>query len=213
MKSLILFIVSIIFASNLSAQTGEKKNMTDLKNTALLVIDIQNFYFEKGRIPLVGSVEASLKAKRVLEKMREKKNPIIHIAHIPKIAEGKYADPNDFQNQFHENVKPLPNEKIVIKHFYNSFKETELLEYLNSLGIKNLIITGMQTHMCVEAATRAGKDLGFDITIIEDACATRDLKYKDETIPAKTVHLTVLSELNGSYARIINLDEFLDEIK
>ena len=46
----------------------------------------------------------------------------------------------------------------------------------------------MQTHMCLEAATRAASDYGFNCTVIEDACATRDLNYGNTTIKAKDVH-------------------------
>jgi nicotinamidase-related amidase len=52
------------------------------------------------------------------------------------------------------------------------FRETPLLEYLKEREIQRLVIVGMMTHMCVEAAIRAADDLGFDTILIHDACAT-----------------------------------------
>lgn len=71
----------------------------------------------------------------------------------------------------------------------------------------------MQTHMCVEAATRAGYDLGFKCTVVEDACTTRDLKYGDKIVPAEEVHFSTLSSLSGYYARITTTDEILKALR
>lgn len=180
-----------------------------LDQPALLVIDIQNFYFSGGRIPLVGSVEASLKAKSVIEAFRAKKLPVIHIQHMPKGVETSEPGVTDPQYAIHPNVAPIPGETILVKHFANSFRETRLLALLKGLNVKTLVIAGMQTHMCVEAAVRAGADLGFDVVVIEDACATRDLKLRDATVPASSVHTAVLAALNGTYARVVTAADIL----
>jgi len=170
-----------------------------LDNAALLIIDIQNFYFEGGRIPLAGSVEASLKAKQVLEAFRAAKRPVIHIRHMPK-KDPATADP---QYAFHSNVTPIQGETVVIKHFANAFRETDLAPRLKALGVKTLVICGMQTQMCVEAAVRNAADLGYDVILVEDACATRDLVFGGTTVPARLVHTAVLAAMNGTYAKIV----------
>ena len=86
----------------------------------------------------------------------------------------------------------------------------DLLEYLKMNSITELIIVGMQTHMCVEAATRAAYDLGFKCTVIENACATRDLKFKDKIVKAEDVHYSTLSALNNNYATILTTDELVN---
>ncbi len=70
----------------------------------------------------------------------------------------------------------------------------------------------MMTHMCVEAATRAAHDFGFDCILIGDACATRDLKYGDKIIKAVDVHLSTLSSLDGYYAKVMNTEDYLDSL-
>lgn len=66
----------------------------------------------------------------------------------------------------------------------------------------------MQTHMCLEGGTRAAHDLGYQCTVLEDACATRDLKFGDTTIAAKDVHLSTLATLK-SHAKVTTVEEFL----
>jgi nicotinamidase-related amidase len=116
---------------------------------ALIIIDIQNFYFEGGSVPLTGPVEAARQARRILDRFRERRLPVIHVRHMP--ASGPVTD----QYAIRPEVAPLPGEKVVEKRYANSFRETPLLEMLRGLGVKRLVIAGMQTHMCVEAAARA----------------------------------------------------------
>jgi nicotinamidase-related amidase len=109
----------------------------------------------------------------------------------------------------HNTLSPLPGEKVISKDFANSFRETDLKSYLEKRGIKNLVICGMQTHMCVEAATRAAADMGYKCTLIQDGCATRDLQFGETVIPAAQVHASTLASLKGSYAKLLTADRFL----
>jgi nicotinamidase-related amidase len=170
---------------------------------ALLLIDIQNFYFEGGSLPLTGPVEAARQARRVLDRFRERRLPVFHVRHVP--ASGPVTD----QYTIRPEVAPLAGEKVVEKRFANSFRDTPLLELLRGLGVKRLVIVGMQTHMCVEAAARAAADLGFEVTVVADACATRPLEYGGVKVSAEQVHASTLAALKGTYAKIVTADELL----
>lgn len=174
---------------------------TNMKNKALLIIDIQMFYFPGGSVPLVEPEAAAMNASKILEYARNNNMLVIHIKHDSKAG-----------SDIHSLVSPVEGEKIITKKEANSFNGTDLLDYLKGNNITELIITGMQTHMCVEAATRAAYDLGFKCTVIEDACATRDLKFKDKTIEAMDVHYSTLSALNRTYATIKTTEEFLNKL-
>jgi nicotinamidase-related amidase len=65
------------------------------------------------------------------------------------------------------------------------------------------------SHMCIDATTRAGFDLGFACTVIEDACATRDLVYKDRKIAAADVHGAFMAALSVPYATVLSAAEYL----
>jgi nicotinamidase-related amidase len=111
--------------------------------------------------------------------------------------------------EIHENVKPLETEKIISKHYPNSFRETELLEYLKSKNITDLVICGMMTHMCIDATTRAAKDFGFNCTLIGDACATRDLEINGQQVKSDDVQKSFLAALNYFYALVKITQEYL----
>jgi len=177
-------------------------------NTALLLIDIQNDYFNGGANPLVGSIEASLNAKKLLETFRAKSLPIIHVQHLATRPGSTFFVPNTKGAEIHSNVTPLATEKVITKHYPNSFRETELLACLKSKNITHLVVCGMMTHMCVDATVRAAKDHSFDITLISDACATRDLEIQGQTVAAPEVQKSFLAALAYFYATVQTTNEY-----
>jgi nicotinamidase-related amidase len=187
----IFLILSMMASIILHAQTESPK-------TALLIIDIQNFYFAGGSSELVNPIPASLNAQKLLIHFRETNQLVIHIKH----GDGKGAE-------IHSNVAPLPGEKIIIKKEVNSFLNTDLLDFLTKKGIKNLVLCGMQTNMCLEGATRAAADFGFKCTVIHDACAAKDQTFSGKTVNAEDVHLAALATLKA-YAKVISTEDFLD---
>lgn len=208
MKKIIFVLASICIVMNfgISQQIKEHNNMSE----ALLLIDIQNDYFENGAMTLVNSYEASLNARKILDKFRSDKLPVIHIRHIALSSSAKFFLPGTSGSEIHENVKPLEFEKVIIKHHPNSFRETELLEYLKSRKITDLVICGMMTHMCIDATVRAAKDYGFNITLIGDATATKELQIDGKIVKAVDVQNGFLAALNISYAKVISTQNILE---
>jgi nicotinamidase-related amidase len=176
-------------------------------NTALLLIDIQNDYFPGGMNELHGSLEAGLQAGRLLEHFRRTNQDIVHIQHLSVRPGAKFFLPGTSGVEFHTSVSPLEDEKIIQKHYPNSFRETALLEYLHAVQAARLVIAGMMTHMCVEATTRAAFDFGFECFVAADACATRDLSFQGQVVPAAQVNSAFLAGLQGTYAKILTVDE------
>lgn len=189
-----------------SQQNQLRQNMT----TALILIDIQNDYFNNGKMTLVGPDIASENAKLLLERFRTDSLLIIHIQHIATSPTATFFLPNTTGVEIHENVRSLGQEKIIIKHYPNSFRETELLDYLKSKNITNLVICGMMTHMCIDATVRAAKDFGFNIVLIGDACATRDLEINGQIVRSEEVQKSFLAALNYSYATVKTTKQYLD---
>lgn len=179
--------------------------------TALILIDIQNDYFNGGANPLTGSSEASLEAKSILEFFRKTNQMVIHVQHFSVRPDATFFIPGTKGVEIHLNVQPLSGEMLIKKHFPNSFRETGLLDHLKSKSITNLVICGMMTQMCVDATVRAAKDFGFECTLISDACATKDLIIDDQVVKARDVQNSFLAALNYFYARVLKADDFLKE--
>ena len=187
MKKIILSLALISAVAVMEAQ----------KSYALLVIDIQNFYFPGGGSELVEPVQAAEKAATAIAHARTENNPVIFIQH--KSAAGM---------EINELVKPVSGEAIFIKEEVNSFLGTGLTEYIKDLGVDTLVICGMQTQMCVEAAVRAASDLGYYVFLLHDACASRNLKFGDREVPAADVHASTLAAMK-SYAEVISVEEWI----
>jgi nicotinamidase-related amidase len=177
---------------------------------ALVLVDIQQDYFPNGRMEVVGAVEASQVAKRLLDHFREKNLPIVHIRHSAARAGATFLLPDTEGINFHESVKPLSNEMVITKHFPNSFRDTELQEYLRSKAIRELVICGMMSHMCIDATTRAAFDLGYSCMVAHDACATRNMLFNGLDIPAQHVHGSFMSALAAVYAKVVRAGEIIE---
>ena len=191
-KLLTAFIVLFPFCS--VAQQNE-----DTK-TALLIIDIQEFYFPGGFNPLVEPENASQNATVMLEHFRSNNDLVVHIKHA-----------TEKDSLIHQNVQPEQGEKVVNKSHINSYQDTDLLAYLTDNKVKQVVICGMMTHMCVEAAARASADFGFDVFVIDNACATRDVVYNNDTVMAADVHNSTLGTINRYYGKVITVKEYTSQ--
>jgi len=176
----------------------------------LIIIDVQKDYFDKGTMTLANSDNACENAKLLLDKFRSENLPVIFIQHIATKPSATFFLPGTKGAEIHATLHPMENEKVIIKHYPNSFRETDLLDYLKGNQITDLVICGMMTHMCVDATTRAAKDFGFNITVIGDACATRDLEIDGQFVKASEVQNSFLAALNYFYSSVKSTIQYLN---
>jgi len=179
-------------------------------STALIVVDIQNDYFPNGKMELVNPDKAAANAAKVIEWFRQNnKDNIFHVQHIAADPALGFFLPDTKGAEIHGTVQPLEDENIIVKNFPNSFLKTGLDSKLKEKGVTKVVVAGMMTHMCIDATVRAAVDLGYETTLIEDACATRELSYQGKTVPAEQVHYAFVSALDGMYAKINSAEDFL----
>ena len=182
--------------------------------TALLIFDIHNDYFPGGTMELSAPNDAAEKAGEVLSFFRNNEMLVIHIQHIGVQEGATFFLPETKGAEIHQSVTPLETEKVITKNYPNSFRETELLDYLKEKSISNLVICGMMTDVCVSSTTRAAMDFGFHNTIITDAVTTRDRDLNGKTIPAQQVTESFLAGLNalgGLYAALETSESYIKQ--
>lgn len=177
-------------------------------NTALLLIDIQNDYFPGGKFELVEPLAAAQRAYLLLQCFRESAGHHVHIQHISNESDASFFLPGERGTDIHDAVAHFEGEPIVYKHYPNAFRETQLLDLLKSWGIQRVVITGMMTHMCVDATARAAADLGFQVIVASDACATRDLEFDGTVVPADQVQRSFLAALEW-YGQVLTSEQIL----
>ena len=171
-------------------------------NTALLLIDIQNDYFPGGAWELSHADEAAAQARLALERFREQHRPVFHVRHINTRPGAAFFLPDTPGSEIHGAVKPLDGEPVIIKHAPDAFFQTDLHDALSRAGMRKLVVCGMMSHMCIDTSVRAARSHGYDITLLHDACATRDLSWNGKTIPAATVHEAFMAALHGAFADV-----------
>ena len=171
-------------------------------STALVLVDLQNDYFQGGAMELVDAEPAVSRAALLLQAFRQRSLPVFHVQHIAKRPGATFFLPGTAGAEIHAAVQPSAGEVVVTKHFPNSFRETTLLDALRSVDASTLVVAGMMTHMCVDTTVRAAADLGFRCSLAHDACATRDLEFGGQSVEAKHVQLAYLAALEGSFASV-----------
>ena len=176
---------------------------------ALLLIDIQRDYFPDGRHPLVGSDLAAEAASSVLAGFRARSEPVVHVQHSWDEPDAAYLKPGTPGFAHDDRVTPADDEPVVVKQAPNAFVGTDLEQRLRREGIEQLVVAGMMTSMCVDATVRAAVDLGFEVTVVGDACAAPDLEHGGVQVPGEQVHAAFLAALADGYAEVIEAESLL----
>lgn len=177
---------------------------------ALIIIDVQNDYFPQGNMELNQAEQALQQVLTLRDHFRQQQLPIFYILHTNLDPAATFFRPNTQGEALHPQLLPLQSEqeKIVPKNYPNSFFKTDLQQQLAHHNIKQLIICGMMSHMCVDSTTRCAAELGYQPILIDDACTTRDLTFKNNIIPANQVHNSFMAAL-ARFAQIQSTQEFI----
>ena len=176
---------------------------------ALLIIDLQNDYFDGGKYPLVGTDAAVETAGRLLSAARAAGDLVVHVRHESTEADAGFFVPGTAGAEIHGAVAPAEGEAVIVKHQINAFLDTDLKPTLDAAGVTEITVIGAMSHMCVDAAVRAASDFGYQVTVVADAVATRDLDFAGQTVPASAVHAAFMSALAFAYARVIPASDYL----
>lgn len=180
-----------------------------MSRRALIVIDVQNDYFPGGKWELHGIEASAANAARVLADARDKQEFVVHVHHEFEGADAPFFAPGTPGADFHPTMKPKEGEATVLKHEVNAFLGTNLKDLLDAQEVTDVTIVGDMSHMCIDAAARAASDHGYAVTVVEDACSSRDLDFNGEVIPAPEVHKAYMSALGFAYSDIKTTDEYL----
>ena len=94
---------------------------------------------------------------------------------------------------------------MITKNFPNSFVQTDLDEQLKAKGVKNIILAGFMTHMCVNSTAHGGFNLGYTPTVVASATATRPLQAANgKVLSAQEVHDGALASTRDLYAAVVD---------
>ncbi|WP_109993364.1 cysteine hydrolase family protein [Salinisphaera sp. LB1] len=176
---------------------------------ALIVIDAQEEY-RKGALPLSGLAPALEHMAGLIAHWRAHGGTLIHIAHHGE-AGGPMFDPDGPYVSTMPEVAPRGEEPVVVKHVPNAFGGTDLQARLQERGVGQVVLAGFMTHVCVSTTARMANELGYPVTIAEDAVATRDLPCADGDgiLPAAELQRAELAMLSDIFARVVATDAII----
>jgi len=141
-----------------------------LKNhTALLIIDVQLGMFEESD-PVYNGEALINTLQDLIGRARAAGIPVIFVQHDGQGDQPLRPDLPGWP--IHPAIQPGPAELVVHKHDPDSFQETSLQQELDALGIKNLVVAGIQTEFCVDTTCRRAYSLGYKVTLVQDAHTT-----------------------------------------
>jgi ureidoacrylate peracid hydrolase len=135
------------------------------EKSALLVVDMQKFFLDPQSPTFTCGGPAVLPGvKRLLAAFRAAGRPVIFTQHVHAADgsdagimgwwwEGMCVEGSPESAIAHE-IAPLPGEKVIAKHRYSAFYNTDLETVLRVQGIEDLVICGVMTNMCVESTAR-----------------------------------------------------------
>lgn len=180
-----------------------------MKQRGLIVVDLQNEYLPTGKLPLSGIEAAVDNAVKVIADARNKGIPVFHIRHEFVNDEAPVFVPGTDGVEIQSAVAPRDNEAVIVKNHINAFRETDLQQQLDAQGVQEVVVIGAMSHMCIDAVVRAAVDMGYEATVLHDACATLDLSFNGVDVSAAQAHAAMMAAFEFGYATVKSVDEYL----
>lgn len=180
------------------------------KKSALLVIDMQNF-FVGSRSGGLGPIDPAVlkNVKHLIDAFRKSERPVIYTRHVHK-ADGSDAGilgwwwpdmivEGSSDSEIHQDIKPRQDEKVIMKHRYSAFYNTDLEIVLRCQQIEDIVISGVMTNLCCESTARDAYFRDFRIFFVADATGTA---YEE-------MHIATLLNLAYGFAYVTTTDDLL----
>ena len=140
-------------------------------DSALMVIDMQQGLFDEGAFEPERLVK---QVKTLIDHARSSNIPVIYVQHNEDPQYGGSLVPGKPAHEIHPAIAPQAGDTIIQKFNPSAFQDTNLQDVLAEKGIKHLVLSGMQTEMCVDSTSRDAYGRGYKVTIASDAHSTMD---------------------------------------
>lgn len=185
----------------------------DRQKAALLVIDMQVFFLDPASPTFTcGGLAILSNVKKVIQAFREAGRPVLftrHVHHPDHLDAGimgwwwkGMCLEGSPQSEVHPEIAPRPNEKVVFKHRYSAFYNTDLETVLRCLRIEDLVITGIMTNMCCESTARDAYYRDYRVFFLADATGSIN----------EQMHLASLLNLAFGFAWVTEVDTLISQL-
>jgi len=181
--------------------------------SALVVVDMQRFFLNAASPTFTcGGVAILSTVKRLLDTFRQCKRPVIYTQHVhhPNDLdsgimgwwwEGKCLEGSP-ESEIHPSLAPMPNEKVVLKHRYSAFYNTDLETVLRCLKVEDVVISGIMTNMCCESTARDAYYRDYRVFFLADGTGSIN----------EEMHLASLLNLAFGFAYVTTGDDIINQL-
>lgn len=181
--------------------------------SALIVVDMQKFFLDPASPTFTCGGLAIIPAlKRLISEFRKAGRPVIyarHVHHPDRIDagilgwwwEGMCIEGSP-ESEVYDDLAPLPNEKVILKHRYSAFYNTDLETILRVQKIEDLVITGIMTNMCCESTARDAYFRDYRVFFLSDGTGSIN----------EEMHLASLLNLAFGFAYVTDADTILNQL-
>jgi nicotinamidase-related amidase len=184
-----------------------------LDRSALMVVDMQNFFLDPesptytcGGPAIIGNI------KRLIAAFRQANRPVIYTRHVHH-PDGLDAGIMGWwwkgmclegspESEVDPAIAPLPGDKVILKHRYSAFYNTDLETVLRTLKVEDIVMTGIMTNMCCESTTRDAYYRDHRVFFMADATGS----------VTEEMHLSSLLNLAFGFAWVTDTDTLLAQI-
>ena len=186
----------------------------NVRRSALLVVDMQTFFLDPDSPTFTCGGLAILPAiKRMIEAFRGAERPVIYTRHVHHPDDldsgimgwwwpGKCIEGTP-ESEIHPDIAPLPNEKVVFKHRYSAFYNTDLETILRCLKVEDVVITGIMTNMCCESTARGAYYRDYRVFFPADGTGS----------VIEEMHVASLLNLAFGFASVTTCESLLEQVE
>ena len=196
------------------------KERCDPRWACLLVVDVQNdFVHPKGSAGQRGEdlSEAVAMVPRLVRFIAEARSMSLPVVYV-RTTHSEWTDTpswvyrksqqkalatcreGSWGAEFYEGISPLPEERVVIKHRYSAFINTDLNTVLKAKGTQSVLVTGVATNVCVETTARDAYTFDYYVTLVEDCAAAYDA----------TLHVNTLENISRHFGLVASSKEIAE---
>ena len=177
------------------------------------MIDMQDFFLDPDSPTYTCGGKAILpQVEKLVAAFREDGRPVIYTKHVhhPNHLdagimgwwwEGMCIEGSP-ESAIHRDIAPLPEEKVILKHRYSSFYNTDLETILRCLKVEDLVISGIMTNMCCESTARDAYYRDYRTFFLADATGTIN----------EQMHLASLLNLSFGFAYVTTADKIKNQL-
>lgn len=195
------------------APFNQHRMKLDVNHACLLVIDMQKFFLDPDSPTYTCGGKAILpNVKKTIEGFRKAGRPVIytkHVHHPDKLDAGimgwwwdGMCVEGSPESDIVEELYPRKNEKVILKHRYSTFYNTDLETVLRCMNIKDIVITGIMTGMCCESTARDAYYRDYRVFFPADGTGAIN----------EEMHLASLLNLGFGFAYVTTVGNILSQL-